>query len=96
VIHHARGRRHLVERLLIDGRRSLRELEERNAVAAADVEEIVLAASAWKIDRLHERHAEHTLVERDRAIHVGAYEREMIDTASLEFLCHRLLLRRTA
>src|SRR5690606_34789977 len=62
----------------------VREPEERQAVAAAAVEEEVLAQAARQFQRLDQRHSENAGVEVDGALHVGRHERQMVDAAELE------------
>ena len=64
----------------------VREPEERERVAAAHVEEEVLARTARQVDRLDQPHAEHAGVELDGALHVRADERQVVDAAEAEFL----------
>src|SRR3546814_8156085 len=63
----------------------VREPEESDAVAIADVEEEVLAASAGQVERLHQRHAARVAVEFDRLRHILAHECEVVDTAHFDF-----------
>src|SRR6185503_8131744 len=66
--------------------RSIGKPEERERVAIADIEEEMLTAAARQIERLDQRHAEHVRVEVHRARHVLAHQREMIDSADIEYL----------
>ena len=61
------------------------EPEERDAVAVAGVEEEVLSHAVGQVQRLDQRHAKDIAVEVDRALHVGADQRHVVDAAELEF-----------
>src|SRR5690348_2016750 len=67
-----------------DAGRRVREPEERQAVAAAAVEEEVLPHAVGQLDRFDQRHAQDAGVEVDRLLHVGRDQREMVDPAELE------------
>src|SRR5882757_6743924 len=64
---------------------SVGEPEERNAVAAACIEEEVLSHATRQIQRLNQRHAKHIAVKVDGTLHVGADQRHVVDSAELEF-----------
>ncbi len=62
------------------------EPEEGDGVPSPPaVEEEVLAESVGQVECLDERHAQHAGVEVDGASHVGAHEREVVDSAEVEF-----------
>src|SRR3954454_10888642 len=63
----------------------MREPEEGQAVVAADVEEEVLPHVVRKLDGLDERHPQDVGVEVDGALHVAAYQREVVDAPQFEF-----------
>ncbi len=70
-----------------DARRCLgrvREPEEGQAVAIADVEEEMLALAAGQVERLDQRHAQDVAVEFDRPRHVTAHEGEVVDAFDFE------------
>ena len=62
-----------------------REAEKRDALPPAHVEEEVLAESAWQIDGPDKFKAQDVRVEVDRALHVFANERDVIESANFEF-----------
>ena len=69
--------------------------EERQRVAAAHVEEEVLARAARQVKRLDQPHAEHLGVELHGPLHVRADQRQVIDAAEIELLVpplHEVLL----
>jgi len=70
----------------IPGTGRVGEPEERERVAAAHVEEEVLARTGGQVDRLDQPHAEHLGVELHRPLHVGADERQVVDAAEVELL----------
>jgi len=66
----------------------VREPEERQQVAAADVEEEVLAHAVRQLQRLDERKPEDVPVELDGLGHVAAHQRQVVHAAELKFVTH--------
>ena len=58
------------------------EVEERERVAVTDVEEEVRASLVVAVlEQLGERELEHVLIEADRALDIGAEQRDVVHTA---------------
>jgi hypothetical protein len=63
----------------------IREPEEGQAIAIADIEEEVLAPAHQQVDGLGKRHPQHVAVEFHCSRHVLAHQGKVVDAHEIEF-----------